>query len=148
MKQLVNKSFAEKFGSEPAGAAYLLKRQIQKQLKALLTDYQKPVIETNDVILKGLEEKIFVRAFGAKFEGRLDRIEQRGSSIVILDYKTGAKPSKAPINFGKLNIDERETWNEASHHCSCRCICCYMEYIPALRQSRSFLHIFTLAKAA
>ena len=71
--------------------------------------------EQNEIILKGLEEKISVHTLGAKFEGRLDRIEQRGDIIFILDYKTGPKPTKPPINFGKLNlnIDKRESWNEA-----------------------------------
>ena len=113
MEQLVNESFSEKFGAEPVGASYLLKRQIQRQLKVLLTDYQKPVIETNNVIITGLEEKISIRAFGAKFEGRLDRIEQRGSSVVILDYKTGVPQSKKLIAMNKLDLNERESWSEA-----------------------------------
>jgi CRISPR/Cas system-associated exonuclease Cas4 (RecB family) len=95
------------------GASYLLKRQIQRQLKVLLTDYQKPVIETNNVIITGLEEKISIRAFGAKFEGRLDRIEQRGSSVVVLDYKTGVPQSKKLIAMNKLDLNERESWSEA-----------------------------------
>ena len=99
MKQLVDELFAQKFGAEPAGAAYLLKRQIQRQLEALLKEYQQPMAEENEIIIKGLEEKISIHALGAKFEGRLDRIEQRGDKIFILDYKTGPKPSKPPINF-------------------------------------------------
>jgi CRISPR/Cas system-associated exonuclease Cas4 (RecB family) len=113
MERLVNELFADTFGTEPAGASYLLKRQIQRQLKAFLTDYQKPMIEVNDVIIKGLEEKISIREFGVKFEGKLDRVEERGSSIVILDYKTGPRPVRAPIIFSKLNIDDRNSWTEA-----------------------------------
>jgi CRISPR/Cas system-associated exonuclease Cas4 (RecB family) len=113
MERLVNESFSEKFGAEPAGASYLLKQQIQRQLKVLLTDYQKPIIEVNDVIIKGLEEKISVIAFGVKFEGKLDRIEQRGNSIVVLDYKTGAPPSKKLIAMNKLDLNERESCSEA-----------------------------------
>ena len=113
MKQLVDELFAQKFGAEPAGAAYLLKRQIQRQLETLLKEYQQPTAEENEIILQGLEEKISVNTLGAKFEGRLDRIEQRGNKIFILDYKTGPKPSRLPINFGKLNFSERESWSEA-----------------------------------
>ena len=113
MRQIVDDLFTLKFGTDPAGAAYLLKRQIQRQLESLLKDYQQPVSEENEIILKGLEEKISVHTLGAKFEGRLDRIEQRGNKIFILDYKTGPKPSKPPINFGKLNLNERESWSEA-----------------------------------
>jgi CRISPR/Cas system-associated exonuclease Cas4 (RecB family) len=113
MKQVVDELFAQKFGTEPAGAAYLLKRQIQRQLGTLLKEYQQPAAEKNEIFLKALEEKISVNALGAKFEGRLDRIEQRGNKIFILDYKTGPKPSRLPINFGKLNFSERESWSEA-----------------------------------
>ncbi len=113
MEQLAGELFVEKFGAEPAGAAYILKRQILRRLKAMLNEYQKEVLETSEVILKRLEEKISIQTLGVKFEGRIDRIEQRGSTVVILDYKTGARPVKAPINFSKLNIDERESWSEA-----------------------------------
>ncbi len=113
MKQIVDELFAQKFGAEPAGAAYLLERQIQRQLGTLLKEYQQPMAEQNEIFLKGLEEKISVNTLGAKFEGRLDRIEQRGSKVIILDYKTGPEPSKPPINFGKLNLNERESWGEA-----------------------------------
>ncbi|MGD0589272.1 MAG: PD-(D/E)XK nuclease family protein [Bacteroidota bacterium] len=113
MEQLVNEFFSEKFGTEPVGASYLLKRQIQRQLKALLTNYQKSVIEVNDVIIQRLEEKISVNAFGVKFEGKLDRIEQRSNSIVILDYKTGVPQSKKLIAMNKLDLNERESWSEA-----------------------------------
>ena len=116
MKQLVDELFAQKFGAEPAGVSYLLKRQIQRQLEALLKEYQQPTMaEAGEIIIKGLEETISIHALGAKFEGRLDRIEQRGNNIFILDYKTGPKPSKPPIIFSKLNfkIDERESWNKA-----------------------------------
>ena len=114
MKQLVNELFNKKFGVESAGAAYLLKRQIQRQLETLLKEYQQPMAEASEIIIKGLEERISVHALGAKFDGRLDRIEQRDSKIIILDYKTGPKPSKPPIIFSKLNLDsdERETWSE------------------------------------
>jgi ATP-dependent helicase/DNAse subunit B len=113
IEQVVEKSFSQKFGAESVGAMYLLKRQIQRQLKALLNDYQKPVLETNDIVLKNLEQKITISAFGYKFEGKLDRVEQRGASDVILDYKTGVKIKKPPINFSKLDLEQRESWSGA-----------------------------------
>jgi CRISPR/Cas system-associated exonuclease Cas4 (RecB family) len=84
-------------------------------MEALLKEYQQPMMEAGEIIIKGLEEKISIHAVGAKFEGRLDRIEQRGDKIFILDYKTGPKPGKPPINFSKLdlNIHDRKNWSEA-----------------------------------
>jgi CRISPR/Cas system-associated exonuclease Cas4 (RecB family) len=115
MKQLVDELFVQNFGAESAGATYLLKRQIQRQMEALLKEYQQPMMAAGEIIIKGLEEKISIHAVGAKFEGRLDRIEQRGDKIFILDYKTGPKPGKPPINFSKLdlNIHDRKNWSEA-----------------------------------
>ena len=109
MKSLIDDLFAKKFGTEPAGAAYLLKRQIQRQLEALLTDYQEPMIEETGIILQGLEEHLSIHALGAKFQGRLDRIEQREDKIFILDYKTGPKPTKPPVNVAKLDLHKRES---------------------------------------
>lgn len=115
MKQLVDELFMQNFGAESAGATYLLKRQIQRQMEGLLKEYQQPMMEAGEIIIKGLEEKISIHAVGAKFEGRLDRIEQRGDKIFILDYKTGPKPGKPPVNFSKLdiNIHDRKNWSEA-----------------------------------
>jgi len=81
MKQVIDELFDQKFGTEPAGAAYLLKRQIQKQMEALLKEYQQPMVEEGEIILKGLEEQISIHTLGAAFEGRLDRIEQRGDTF-------------------------------------------------------------------
>ena len=113
IEQVVEELFSQKFGVESVGATYLLKRQIQRQLKALLNDYQKPMLETSDIILKNLEQKINISALGYKFEGKLDRVEQRGASDVILDYKTGVKIKKPPINFNKLDLEQRESWSDA-----------------------------------
>jgi ATP-dependent helicase/nuclease subunit B len=113
MGKLVDEMFAQKFGTEPAGATYLLKRQIKRQLQVMLTGYQQKILEESNVILKGLEEKVTIQALGARFNGRIDRIEQRDEKVIILDYKTGAKPKIVPVNFKKLNLGERESWNEA-----------------------------------
>jgi CRISPR/Cas system-associated exonuclease Cas4 (RecB family) len=113
MKQVIDELFAQKFGAEPAGAAYLLKRQIRRQMVALLKEYQQPMVEEGEIILKGLEEQLSIHTLGAAFKGRLDRIEQRGDTFFILDYKTGSKPSKPPVNFSKLTLDDRTSWNEA-----------------------------------
>jgi CRISPR/Cas system-associated exonuclease Cas4 (RecB family) len=113
MGKLVDESFAQKFGIEPAGAVYLLKRQIRRQLQTMLTDYQQKVIQQSEVTLNGVEERFTIQALGARFEGRIDRIEERDGKIMILDYKTGVRPATVSVNFNKLNIDKRENWSEA-----------------------------------
>ena len=113
MEQVINELFSYTFGSEPVGTSYLLKRQIQRQLNKLLTEYQSPIVKTCSVIIKELEKGISIRAFDTILKGQIDRIEERGDSVVILDYKTGARPSKAPIMFSKLNIEDRNSWDMA-----------------------------------
>ncbi|RPI05112.1 MAG: PD-(D/E)XK nuclease family protein [Ignavibacteriae bacterium] len=113
MRRLIDELFSQKFGSEPAGESYLLKRQIQRQLESFLNDYQIPAVQESELMIRGLEENIRIHAFGAKFEGRLDRIEQRGSKIVILDYKTGYSKNKKIIVVDKLDVNNRSSWSEA-----------------------------------
>lgn len=115
MEQLVEEMFAQAFGQEPSGGAFLLKRQLVRRLKDLLTEYQTPMTEAAAIILQSLEENIALRAFGVQLQGRIDRIEQRGDAFVIIDYKTGSRPSAPPINFKKLDIDDRASWSESIH---------------------------------
>jgi ATP-dependent helicase/nuclease subunit B len=111
MEQVVNELFTENFGTDPGGASYLLKRQVQRQLNMLLTRYQRPVMETVDVVIKGLEENISIHALGANVEGRLDRVEQRGNMTVILDYKTGVSQNKKLVDLKTLDPSNRDTWH-------------------------------------
>ncbi len=113
MEILVDDLFAKKFGEAPAGALFLSKRQIKKQLNIMLTNYQKRILDKGDIIVKSIEDDIDVEAFQVKFSGRIDRIEQRGDHLYILDYKTGVMPSKPDINFKKFDINERASWSDA-----------------------------------
>ncbi len=113
MEQVVNDLFKDNFGGDNAGTLYLIKKQILRQLVAFLRDYQKPVLESAPVTIEELEYPIRVSNKGFNLEGRIDRIERRGSDVFILDYKTGKDDSYAKINFKKLDVEQRETWNEA-----------------------------------
>ncbi len=115
MDDLTEELFAETFGKEPGGAVYLLKQQIQRRLKEYLTEYQAQVLKHRKVVIRMLENKFTTLIKGVKCEGKPDRIEERGSAHVILDYKTGANPKKKPIRFDKLAFDDRATWSDAVH---------------------------------
>lgn len=113
MNELIEEIFIQNFGTELSGSKYLLKRQIQKQLINMLTNYQLPLLKANHIHIVDLEKKLTAEIAGAKFFGQLDRIEKRNDKIIIIDYKTSAKPDALPISFNKLDIDNRETWNKA-----------------------------------
>jgi CRISPR/Cas system-associated exonuclease Cas4 (RecB family) len=113
MGRIVDDLFKVHFGNENAGTLYLIKRQILKQMAAFLREYQAPLLEASPIIIDELEHPIRVRSREFNLEGRLDRIERRGNDTFILDYKTGKDDSYSKINFRKLDLEQRETWNEA-----------------------------------
>lgn len=113
LRQLIDTLYAEKYGTNLVGASYLVKKQLIRQLEAFITGYQMPRIGQDTVRLLGLEESLTVHAGGFNFTGRIDRIEQRGTQHVILDYKTGRDDSHVRINIDKLIADDPSTWRAA-----------------------------------
>jgi len=112
--QVIDEHFSELFGEHRLGSRSMVRLQVQKQLKRFLAEYQKHVIEQESVTIIDLERQIReVRKGGFSFRGRLDRIERRGSSVKILDYKTGSNESRLRINFRKLDPADRTTWGGA-----------------------------------
>ena len=112
--QVIDEHFNEQFGEHRLGARRMVRLQVQKQLQRFLAAYQKRVIEQEPVTIVDLERQIReVRKGGFSFRGRLDRVERRGSSVVILDYKTGSNENRLRINFKKLDPADRTTWAEA-----------------------------------
>jgi hypothetical protein len=48
-----------------------------------------------------------------KLGARLDRVEKRTGRTVIIDYKTSANKNYLTINYNKLDLENRDSWNEA-----------------------------------
>jgi CRISPR/Cas system-associated exonuclease Cas4 (RecB family) len=95
------------------GSAYLLRRQIVRRMEAFLVSYQRPVAERLPVTILGLEQRIEASAGGFRLKGVVDRIETRGGTTCIVDYKTSASPRRLTINFDDLDPDVRASWSEA-----------------------------------
>lgn len=112
MDELVDKIFAEYFGEEQTGTAYLLKIQIKKRMKEFLEKYQIPLIEKNDIQIFDLEYKLKVSVNSFNLRGKIDRIEKRNGKTYIIDYKTSKNDQYLKINFGKLDPEDRNNWNE------------------------------------
>ncbi len=113
MDFLVETVFEKEYGKEPAGAVYLLKRQIKRRMAEILKFYYLPLLRKNELSILEVEESIGVRVDGFSLKGRLDSIEKRGEKICIVDYKTGSNKDRLKIAFGRLDPAVRDTWPEA-----------------------------------
>ena len=113
LRSVIDRTFAEEYGSDLIGPAFLVKQQVTHQLEAFLQDYQIPLAKANPVTIVGLEQDFSATSDGFRFSGRIDRIEKRGDKHVILDYKTGCDDKRLKINLSKLASDDPGSWREA-----------------------------------
>ncbi len=113
MDSLVETLFEKEYGREPAGALYLLKRQVKRRMADLLKCYYIPLLDKNPFTILEIEESVEVKADGFYLKGRLDSVERRNDKTVIVDFKTGAGEGYLKINLEKLDLARRETWGEA-----------------------------------
>jgi hypothetical protein len=122
MDALVDRLFKTEFGGDQAGSAFLMKLQIRRHLGEFITDYQVPVIralqeQKNELRLLSLEQRLNIRReiAGVTFRlgAKVDRTETRAGELYILDYKTTANEKYFGINFEKLDLEDRATWNQA-----------------------------------
>jgi hypothetical protein len=113
LRSVVDRLFAEEYGTDLVGQAFLVKQQVSRQLDAFLKGYQIPIVEAKPITLVGLEQDISITFKGHRFAGRIDRIEQRGGRHVILDYKTGRDDKKLKIRLNKLIEGDHGSWHDA-----------------------------------
>ncbi|MBP1708692.1 MAG: hypothetical protein H6Q40_481, partial [Deltaproteobacteria bacterium] len=113
LEKIIHVLFDEKYGKDPAGEIYLLRRQIESHLKDFLKNYQIPKIREFPTEIIGLEHRLEVMKESFRLTARLDRVEKRGNRTAILDYKTSASKKYLSIQFKKLDPGNRETWSEA-----------------------------------
>ncbi len=113
MGSIVDAQFASAYGEGQAGAGRLLHEQIRAHMKQFLTDYMGPVLRDSPVTMVALEQRLSREWQGFALTGRLDAVQLRGGSVVVIDYKTGHDAARNAINFRKLDPDRRETWSTA-----------------------------------
>ena len=113
MDGLIEGLFEEKYGKDPLGPAYLLKKQIKSHLQDFLRNYTLPLIKEQPVRVLDVEYSANAVYEGFSLTGRLDHVEMRGKKICIVDYKTSANPEGLRIRFDKLDMGKRETWRDA-----------------------------------
>jgi ATP-dependent helicase/nuclease subunit B len=113
MDSLVDAVFEKQYGKDPAGALYLLKRQVRRRMADIMKHYYLPLLRKNALTVLEVEESIEVRVGGFNLKGRLDSVEQRGDKTVIVDFKTGASDNYLKISGEKLDVAKRESWSGA-----------------------------------
>lgn len=110
LDRIVEEHFKATYGDNPGG--YLLRKQIKVHLSDFVLHYQRPLLD-QDITILDLEMKLQSTISGHQFTGTLDRVERRGAKVYILDYKTGNSGKYTKINFKKLELGDRESWNDA-----------------------------------
>ena len=113
LEKIIRGRFEERYGKDPAGEIYLLRRQIENHLKDFVRNYQIPKIKETPTEIMNLEHRLEVEKGSFKFVARLDRVEKRGGRTTIIDYKTSANKNYLSINYHKLDRGNRESWGEA-----------------------------------
>lgn len=111
--KIIHDRFQERYGRDPAGEIYLLKRQVEKHLKDFIQNYQIPKIKECPLKIMSLEHSLEVVRDSFRLKARLDRIEKRSGRTVIIDYKTSANKKYLSINHEKLDRTNRDNWSEA-----------------------------------
>jgi ATP-dependent helicase/nuclease subunit B len=113
LEKIIRVRFEERYGKDPTGEIYLLKRQIKSHLKDFLKNYQIPKIREFPTEIIALEYRLEVVKESFRLTARLDRVEKRGGRTAILDYKTSASKKYLTIHFKKLDPGNRGSWSEA-----------------------------------
>ena len=112
-EKVIRERFEEQYGKDPAGEVYLLRNQVERHLKDFIKYYQVPKIREFQTKILGLEQRIDVVKHSFKLGARLDRVEKRGERTVIIDYKTSANKNNFTLRYDKLDLKNRDSWNEA-----------------------------------
>ena len=103
------KVFDLKLKGHRAGFEYLIKRQVERRLKDILDCHRDNLAGT---VILGCETELKAELetkFGpVALHGYADRVDQRGDTVHILDYKTGSGASVP--NWQKFDLGLREDW--------------------------------------
>lgn len=75
----------DQFGGPPWAESW--KRRAEFVLRRLYTQWPSPGVPIM------LERDVTLELDGTTWRGRVDRVERRGNRLVVVDYKTGAKPA-------------------------------------------------------
>lgn len=114
MGAVVRSVFEEAYGPSPIGPAYLLRRQIVRQMEAFLVRYQAVIMRRVPVTITALERRLTATLEGFRLTGIIDRIETRGEATYIVDYKISSSPRRLAIDFDRLDPEDRASFADGA----------------------------------
>ncbi len=113
MREVVDRIFKERYGPNLSGRLYLIKVQVERRLIEVLQYYRR-LLQEGPLVVLAVEKEIGpLEIDGTPFQCRLDRVEQRGNGIYIVDYKTAWRDTPLKIDFERLDLGRRESWSKA-----------------------------------
>jgi ATP-dependent helicase/nuclease subunit B len=110
MERTVDEAFADAFGSRLSGKAYLLRLQVHRRMNEFLTAYQLPALRGGTTRIVDLETQLETTYGGYRLFGTIDRIEKRGDTFYIIDYKISSNADRIRIDYRRLAPDVRASW--------------------------------------
>jgi len=110
IKGAVRKRFRNCFGEGQSGAIFLFRKQVERHLEDLVLHYYRPLARKKAVTILETEKELDMELKGFRVKGRLDMVERRGTSTLIIDFKTGASSGGLGIDARSLLPDDRSTW--------------------------------------
>lgn len=121
LEKIVDRHFQKNFPEANTGSFYLMKKQVERHLRDFLTDYQQAAINLllqhdRPARIIGLETKLQtehrIGNYRFRLSGKIDRLEQRGNFLCLLDYKTSASEKSYRIKFDQFHPERRQSWPE------------------------------------
>ena len=114
MKKMAEDILNDAFGSTDSGFPYIFKRQLFRRLDGIL-DYHRHISGSTEILKleTTLECSIYTKYTErgpVKMKGRADRIDRRGGTIFIVDYKAGTD-ADVP-NLIKFDLNNRREWRK------------------------------------
>ncbi len=101
--------FDEKLKDRGSGFEYLIRKQVERRLADIL-DYHRGKLSGVTVLAceTELETELVTRHGAIKLKGRADRVDLRGGTVCVVDYKTGS--AAAVPSWERFNPAARGDW--------------------------------------
>jgi ATP-dependent helicase/nuclease subunit B len=113
LSAIIERRFAESFGADARGQRLLIRLQVEKHLARYFDEWRRPLLAGAPVEVLCVEYRMRCETDGVVLVGTADHIERRGGRTYIMDYKTGADPSRFRIRCDAIDPGVREGWEDA-----------------------------------
>ncbi len=112
IESILNDSFKRIYGEKITGKVYILKFQMLKRLKEVIS-YYRELSKIRKFLVYYVEKSYNLEFLGSKFKCIIDRVDKIEDRYLIIDYKTSSNEHHYRINFKRLDMENRRTWAKA-----------------------------------